>query len=589
MKPLSAKLTALVAGAFEAVGLDPSYGEVVVSARPDLGQFQCNGALPAAKAARANPRQLADRVLRHLDLPQVFRDVSLAGPGFLNLTLTDSYLAAHVGEMGADGRLGCPTAPRALRIVIDYGGPNIAKPMHVGHLRSAIIGESLKRLGRFLGHDVVGDVHLGDWGLQMGMVIAELARRRPDLPYFDPASCGPFPPEPPVTSGELEELYPTASQRAKDDPGFAERARQATFELQRGRPGYRALWRHLVDVSVAELQADYGRLGVEFDLWLGESDAQARIPGLVERLAREGHARQSEGALVVDVAEPGDPKEIPPLLLLKSDGAALYGTTDLAALEQRVHELGAELVLYVVDKRQADHFLQVFRAARKAGIAPAGVGLEHIGFGTMNGPDGRPFKTRAGGVMKLRDLLDLVTDKARERIREAGVARDYLPEEVEQIAHRVGVATLKYADLSNHRAKDYVFDLDRFSAFEGRTGPYLLYTAVRTRSILRKAAEAGLAPGPLLPPGGDAERGVMLAASRLPDVLAAAFEHRAPNILCEYAFDLAAAFTRFYQGHHILSEADPARQASWLGLCDLTVRILLQVLELLGIGVPERM
>jgi arginyl-tRNA synthetase len=589
LKPLSAKLTSLVARAFEAAGVDPSYGEVVVSARPDLGQFQCNGALAAAKATRANPRQLAEKVVQHLELPRVFRDVSLAGPGFLNLTLTDAYLAAHVGEMEADPRLGCPAVPRALRIVLDYGGPNIAKPMHVGHLRAAIIGESLKRLARFLGHHVVGDVHLGDWGLQMGMVIAELARRQPDLPYFDPESCGPFPPESPVTSGELEELYPTASQRAKDDPDFAEKARQATFELQQGRPGYRALWRHLVDVSVAELQADYGRLGVAFDLWLGESDAQARIPGLVERLRREGHARESEGALVVDVAEPGDAKEIPPLLLLKSDGAALYGTTDLATLDQRVEELGAELVLYVVDKRQADHFVQVFRAARKAGIVPPGVGLEHIGFGTMNGPDGRPFKTRAGGVMKLRDLLDLVTDKARERIREAGVARDYPPDEVERIAHRVGVATLKYADLSNHRAKDYVFDLDRFSAFEGRTGPYLLYTAVRTRSILRKAAEAGLAPGPLLPPGGDAERGVMLVASRLPDVLAAAFEHRAPNILCEYAYELATAFTRFYQEHHILSEADAARQASWLGLCDLTVRILLQVLDLLGIGVPERM
>ncbi len=589
MQPLRDRLSSLVADAFRAAGLDPSYGEVVVSARPDLGQFQCNGALPAAKASKANPRQVAQGVVERLGHPEVFRDVSLAGPGFINLTLTDAYLASHVREMAADPRLGCGPVARPQRIVLDYGGPNVAKPMHVGHLRAAIIGESLKRLARFLGYDVVGDVHLGDWGLQMGMVIAELARRLPGLPYFDPAIPGPFPSEAPVTAGELEEIYPTASQRAKTDPGFAEEARRATFELQQGRPGYRALWRHLVDVSVAELRADYRRLEVDFDLWLGESDAQPWIPPLVERLRAGGHSRQSEGAEVVDVAEPGDAKELPPLLLLKSDGAALYGTTDLATLDQRVKELRAELVLYVVDKRQADHFAQVFRAARKTGVAPGGVGLEHIGFGTMNGPDGRPFKTREGGVMRLRDLLDLVTEKARERIREAGVARDYPPEEAERIARLVGVATLKYADLSNHRAKDYVFDLERFSAFEGRTGPYLLYTAVRTRSILRKAAEAALPPGALLPPDDDVERSVLLTVARFPDVLTAAFENRAPNILCDYTYELATAFTRFYQEHHILSHPDRARQASWLGLCDLTVRMLLQVLELLGIGVPERM
>jgi arginyl-tRNA synthetase len=589
MEALRTKLTRLVAEAFAAAGLDPSLGEVVVSARPDLGQFQCNGALPAAKAAKVNPRELAQRVVEHLGHPDVFREVSLAGPGFINLTLTDAYLAAHAQATAEDGRLGCAPVATPCRIVLDYGGPNIAKPMHVGHLRAGIIGESLKRLARFLGHDVVGDVHLGDWGLQMGMVIAELHRRRPELPYFDPASAGPYPVDSPVTAAALEEIYPTASQRAKTDPEFAEAARQATFELQRGRTGYRALWRHLVAVSVAELKADYARLEVDFDLWLGESDAQAWIPDLIARLRSQGQARESEGALIVDVAEPGDTREVPPLLLLKSDGAALYGTTDLATLDQRVKELHAELVLYVVDKRQSDHFLQVFRAAKKTGVVPAAVGLEHIGFGTMNGPDGKPFKTRAGGVMKLRDLLDLVTDKARERLREAGVARDYPEEEVERIARLVGVATLKYADLSNHRAKDYVFDLERFSAFEGRTGPYLMYTAVRTRSILRKAAEAGLTPGALVPPADEVERGVLLALAKLPDVLGGAFENRAPNILCDYAFELATTFTRFYQEHHILSETDPARQASWLGLCDLTARTLIHALDLLGIGVPERM
>ncbi len=589
MASLKTHLTRLAAEAFEACGLDGAYGEVVVSARPDLGQFQCNGALPAAKAARTNPRQVAQSVVDRLGHPEVFREVSLAGPGFINLTLTDRFLAAHAQAMAEDGCLGCAPVSTPRRIVLDYGGPNIAKPMHVGHLRAAIIGESLKRLARALGHEVIGDVHLGDWGLQMGMVIAELRRRRPELPYFDPDFPGPYPAEPPVAAAELEEIYPTASQRAKADPEFAEAAREATFELQQGRVGYRALWAHLVAVSVAELRADYERLEVDFDLWLGESDAQAWIPDVIERLRDRGHARESEGALVVDVAEPGDAKEVPPLLLLKSDGAALYGTTDLATLDQRVKELKAELVLYVVDKRQSDHFLQVFRAAKKTGVVPESVGLEHIGFGTMNGPDGKPFKTRAGGVMKLRDLLDMVTEKARERIREAGVARDYPEEEVERIARLVGVATLKYADLSNHRAKDYVFDLERFSAFEGRTGPYLMYTAVRTRSILRKAAEAGLVPGALVPPRDDVERGVLLALARLSDVLEAAFEHRAPNILCEYAYELASAFTRFYQEHHILSEADTLRRASWLGLCDLTARVLVHALDLLGIGVPARM
>ncbi len=589
MRPLRLQLAAVVAEAFEAEGLDRSYGEVVVSARPDLGQFQCNGALPAAKAAKQNPRALAEAVAARLSSTPAFREVSVAGPGFLNLSATDQVLAAHARATAADDRLGVEPAPQPQRVVVDYGGPNVAKPMHVGHLRAAIIGESIKRLARFLGHPVVGDVHLGDWGLQMGMVVAELARRQPDLPYFDAASAGPYPAEAPVTAAELGELYPTASQRAKEDPAFAEAARLATFELQQGRPGYRALWQHLVAVSVAELKADYGRLAVTFDLWLGESDAEPRIPPLIARLQAEGAAQESDGAWIVEVAEPEDTRVIPPLLLLKSDGAALYGTTDLATLEQRIEELRAELVLYVVDKRQADHFLQVFRAARRTGVVPPEVGLEHVGFGTMNGTDGKPFKTREGGVMRLRDLLDLVTDKARERLEEAGVARDYPSAEKEEIARLVGVATLKFADLSNHRTKDYVFDLDRFSAFEGRTGPYLLYTAVRIRSILRKAAAAGLAPGPFVPPTSDAERNLLLTVARLPDVLTGAFAARTPNVLCDYAYDLATAFSRFYQDHHILSEPDPDRRASWLSLCQLTARPLVLVLDLLGIEVPERM
>lgn len=583
------RLSTRVGDAFVACGLDRAYGNVVVSDRPDLGQFQCNGALAAAKAQRTAPRKLAEQVAAQLNDPSVFTTVSLAGPGFINLSLNDAYLLKYLDEMDADARLGCPPSLPPRRIVVDYGGPNVAKPMHVGHLRAAIIGESIKRVARFLGHEVIGDVHLGDWGLQMGMIIAELARRRPELPYFDAAQTGPYPSESPISLQDLEEIYPAASQRAKSDPATMDAARQATFELQQGRPGYRALWRHFVDLSVSELKADYARLNVDFDLWLGESDAQPRIPTMIERLQRTGLARESEGALIVDVSEDTDSKPVPPLILLKSDGAVLYGTTDLATIEQRVEELKAESILYVVDNRQADHFLQVFRAARKTGIAPPTLELEHIGFGTMNGADGKPFKTRAGGVMKLKDLLQMAIDKARERMAEAGVAADYPVAEKDEVALLVAAATLKFADLMNHRSKDYVFDLDRFSSFEGRTGPYLLYAAVRIKSILRKAAEQSLAPGPFLPPASDTERQLVLKLAELPEVIHQTFAARAPNHLCEYAYSLSIAFNRFYQEHHILREADKARQASWLHLAAITERSLEQLQDLLGIRVPARM
>jgi arginyl-tRNA synthetase len=461
--------------------------------------------------------------------------------------------------------------------------------MHVGHLRAAIIGQSLKLVARFLGHDVLGDVHLGDWGLQMGMLISELERRRPDLPYFDADFTGPYPEEPPLTIADLEEMYPAASSSAQSDTAAMESARLATVELQRGRPGYRALWQHFVDISVAELKTDYADLNVEFELWLGESDTQARIPALIERLRQSGHAYESEGALVVDVSEPDDQKEVPPLMLLKSDGAVLYSTTDLATIEQRVQDLNAQLILYVVDNRQADHFRQVFRGAGKTQIAPASVVLEHTGFGTMNGRDGRPFKTRAGGVMRLKDLIELVTEKAAERMAELDVARDYDDAEKAEIARMVGMATLKYADLMNHRTKDYVFDLDRFSSFEGRTGPYLLYTTVRTKSILRKAKAQELAPGAILPPASQMERDVQLKIAELPDVICLAFDARAPNHLCDFGYALATTFNRFYHEHHILRESDRAQQASWLALSSCFAASLQLVLELLGIEVPERM
>ncbi len=589
MPSLKTQLTAITSGAFETLGFDAKYGDVTRSDRPDLGQFQCNGALAAAKAYKSNPRKIAESVADHLKRETTLESVSLAGPGFINLSVTDRALADHIAAMASDERLGIDGVAARQKIVVDYGGPNVAKPMHVGHLRAAIIGESIKRIARFLGHDVLGDVHLGDWGLQMGMLITEVERRQPELPYFDADLSGPYPEDSPISLNDLEEMYPAASARAQEDPAATEAARQATFDLQQGRAGYRALWAHFHDVSIAGLKADYAQLGVEFDLWLGESDTQDRIARLIDRLRNGGFAYKSEGALVMDVAEPGDKKEIPPLMLLKSDGAVLYGTTDLATIDQRVRDLNAELVVYVVDSRQGDHFRQVFRAAHRSGIAPESVRLEHAGFGTMNGTDGRPFRTRAGGMMKLKDLMQLVTDKATERMTEAEVAKDYGDDERAAIARMVGMATLKYADLMNHRTRDYVFDLDRFSSFEGRTGPYLLYTAVRTRSILRKAAARGLGSGSLVPPASNMERNVMLKIVELSDVLCRAWDGRAPNHLCEFGYSLATTFNRFYHEHHILSERDAARQASWLALSACCVRVLELTLDLLGIEVPERM
>jgi arginyl-tRNA synthetase len=445
-------------------------------------------------------------------------------------------------------------------------------------------------LFRFRGDDVLGDIHMGDWGLQMGMLIAEIGRRQPELPYFDVRNNGPFPDKSPVDMDDLGEIYPAASARSKEDPAFREDARQATKELQDGRPGYRALWQHIVDVSIVALKEDFDRLSVSFDLWLGESHAHERIEPMVQRLQTEGHAVESAGAIVVDVAKPDDKAEIPPLMLLKSDGSVLYGTTDLATIEQRVEELHAELILYVVDIRQSLHFEQVFRAARKTGIAPAErVGLEHLPNGTINGPDGRPFKTREGGVPSLKDVVDMVVEKARERLAEIDAAADYDDAEKEQIAEQVGVAALKFADLVNHRTKDYVFDLERFTSFEGRTGPYLLYTAVRTKSILRRAEEAGLEAGHILPPAGEEERELALKLVELPDVVVYAYETRAPNHLADYVYNLALTFNRFYREYHILSEEDPARQASWLALSQYALRQIELVLSLMGIGVPERM
>jgi arginyl-tRNA synthetase len=582
------QLTGIFAEAFVSLGLDASYGAVTVSQRPELAQFQCNGALPAAKEAGKPPRDLAADVVQAVTDRSIFAELEIAGPGFINITLTNEALAAQVQEIGESERLGVPSVePR--RIVIDYGGPNVAKELHVGHLRPAVIGESIKRLLRFVGHDVSGDVHLGDWGVPMGQLIAEMEDQQPDLPYFDPDRTDGYPATSPVTVEDLNEMYPAATAKSAADPAFAARAAQATRELQSGRPGYRALWQHFRDVSVAALREVYGELSVDFDLWYGESTIADRLEPMINRLRDQGDAVVSDGAVIIHVARADDTAEIPPMMLVKSDGATLYTSWDLATIEDRVEDLEADEMIYIVDSRQALHFEQVFRAARLTGIADDHIVLDHSGNGTVNGPDGKPLKTRDGDLPLLRDLIADAVDRAAERLDENDLAAGYNDAERAEIARKVGIAALKYGDLKNHRSSDYIFDLERFVSFEGKTGPYLLYGAVRIKSVLRNAADRGLAGGPILPPTVEAERSLMLQLTRLPQVVDRAIEFRAPNHLAEHAYDLVAAFSSFYEACHILREADAGRQASWLSLVDITLRQLELILSLLAIEVSERM
>ena len=585
MTSLASELSAIAGAAFAAEGLAAEFGAVQLSDRPDLAQFQCNGALAAARAARANPRVIAEKVAAKLRGNAIFAKVEIAGPGFINLDLTDAALDARIAVLASDVSLGAPQTGSGKRVMVDFGGPNIAKPMHVGHLRSSVIGDCLQRLFRANGWRVVSDVHLGDWGLQMGQLISEVEQRGLAPIYFDAAFEGPYPEQSPVTMDDLEEMYPAASAACKADPARLEAARRATVELQAGRVGYRALWRHFVSVSEQGLDREFSSLGVRFDLWKGESAADALIPPMIADLKARGLAVESEGALVVPVARPDDKKEMPPLILLKSDGGVLYGTTDLATVIDRVREGNPDLILYVVDHRQHGHFEQVFRAAALAGLNGKAM-LEHVGYGTMNGLDGKPFKTRAGGVMKLFDLIAMATGEAETRLAEQGLGVDYSAGERAEIARKVGIATIKFADLSNHRTTDYIFDLERFSKFEGKTGPYLQYAAVRIRSILRKAEDVALAAPRIHSPQ---ERELVLLLLGLGAAMQAAEEKRAPNILCDYAFTLAQSFSRFYGEHHILSESDTGLRAARLGLCSLTLAVLTKTLGLLGIEVPERM
>ena len=599
MTDLKGRLSEAAAAAFAQEGLDPALGRVGASDRPDLADFQCNGALAAAKQAKVNPREIAGRIAERLQSDPAVGSVEIAGPGFINIKVADAALTERVRALSADPLAGAEPVAMPRRVLIDYGGPNVAKPMHVGHLRSSIIGESLKRLFRARGDTVVGDAHFGDWGFQMGLLITAVGDEQPGSPFLAPGE-GPFSSQSPVSLDDLERLYPTAAAEAKADPHYRERARKATAELQAGRPGYRALWSHFVAVSRSALQREFHALGVDFDLWHGESDADARIPRMIQELEAKHLLEDDQGARIVRVARPGETQkkkladgsvvEAPypdPLLVVSSEGSAMYGTTDLATVATRKEHFGPELVLYVVDQRQAGHFLQVFRAAELAGYANEGQ-LEHLGFGTMNGPDGKPFKTREGGVLKLHDLIETTRAKAADRLREAGLAAEFSPEDFDATAHKVAVAALKFADLSNFRGTSYVFDLDRFMSFEGKTGPYLLYQAVRIGSLLRKAADQGVQPGETVITT-PAERELALVLDAWAAALSDAYDRRAPNVIAEHAYRLAQAFSKFYAACPVLIADTPAERASRLALSAAVLKQLTLALNLLGIETPERM
>ena len=569
--------------AFSDAGYDPAFGRVTVSNRPDLCEYQCNGALAAAKQYKCAPIQIAKAVAEKLDARD-FDMVEAVMPGFLNLKLSGSFLKAYLEQMRANEDFGVVKTGAGKTIVVDYGGPNVAKPLHIGHLRSAIIGESLKRLYKFFGYNAIGDIHLGDWGLQMGLIIAELKRRQPDLPYFDPDFTGEYPSQAPFTISELEEIYPAASARKKEDEAFAEQAHTATFELQQGRRGYRALWQHIMNISVADLKKNYENLGVSFESWLGESDADPYIPPMVQDLKDRGLAVESEGAWVIPVAQDSDKKEVPPCILVKSDGSAIYATTDLATMVQRMQDFHPDKILYVTDKRQSLHFEQVFRAARKAGIVPETTALEHLGFGTMNGKDGKPFKTRDGGVMRLETLVKDMTDFVRAKVVENQIVA---AEEVEDTTRKIAMAALKYGDLSNQPTKDYIFDLDRFAAFEGNTGPYILYTIVRIKSILAKYGSWENLE--IQEPANSYAKDLMIAITKFAPALESALATSAPNLICAYIYELAGCVNKFYHETRILGEEDALKQAGYIALIGLAKDVLEQCIDILGFSAPEKM
>ncbi|WNV59325.1 arginine--tRNA ligase [Oscillospiraceae bacterium NTUH-002-81] len=588
MKKILDLISEQVTAAFVQAGYEEKYGKVTVSNRPDLCEYQCNGALAAAKQYHKAPIMIARDVAAILETEDMFSQVDAVAPGFLNLKVKEAFVGDYLNEMRGSEKFGLEPVAHPKTIMIDYGGPNVAKPLHVGHLRSAIIGESIKRMGRYVGHTMIGDVHLGDWGLQMGLIITELHKRKPELVYFDEAYEGEYPEEAPFTISELEEIYPAASAYSKEHADYKEAAMQATYELQHGRRGYRALLAHILNVSVTDLKKNYKNLNVDFDLWKGESDAQPYIPQMVQDMKDKGFAHMSDGALVVDVKEDTDTKEIPPCMILKSDGASLYNTTDLATIVWRMQDYHPDQLIYVVDKRQELYFTQVFRCARKTGLVKPETELTFLGFGTMNGKDGKPFKTREGGVMRLEKLISGINEEMYRKIMDNHEAD---PEEAKETAKIVGLSAIKYGDLSNQASKDYIFDIDRFTSFEGNTGPYILYTIVRIKSILNKYRDNGgtLEGLSIRPAGSASEKALMLELARFNSVMENAFEEIAPHKICSYIYDLANEFNHFYHETKILAETDAEKQKGYIALLLLTRGILEDCIDVLGFSAPERM
>lgn len=588
MKKIIEILEEELSSAFERAGYDKKYAKVTVSNRPDLCQYQCNGALAAAKEYHKAPIQMANEVVELLAQSATFGEITAQMPGFINMVVSPAFLADYTNEMAASESFGCDTSQKEETIVIDYGGANVAKPLHVGHLRSAVIGESIKRTAKYLGYHVIGDVHLGDWGLQIGLIITELKHRQPDLVYFDEGYTGEYPKEPPFTMADLEEIYPYASGYSKEHEDYKAEAQEATAQLQAGRRGYLALWQHIIDVSVADLKKIYDKLNVDFDLWKKESDAQPYIPDMVQGMKDGGYAHIDEGALVVDVKEETDTKEIPPCMILKSNGATLYNTTDLATIVERRKLFDPQKIIYVVDKRQALYFEQVFRCARKTKIIGEDVDLIFVGFGTMNGKDGKPFKTRDGGVLRLETLLSDVTKEVADKMAE----REMEAAEKEDAANKIALAAIKYGDLSNQASKDYIFDVDRFTSFEGNTGPYILYTIVRIKSLMNKVAAQEITVAEdtkILPSENKSQTDVMLSLSKWSETVEAAFAEQAPHKICQFIYELSDAFNKFYHENKIVTNEEETIRGSYIQLSRLVGKILETGIDLLGLKAPEKM
>ena len=588
MKKVIEILQEELSAAFEKAGYDKKYAKVGVSNRPDLCQYQCNGALAAAKEYHKAPIQMANEVVEFLKDSESFKEIAAQAPGFINMSVSDRFLADYINKMAASETLGLDKAENPETIVIDYGGANVAKPLHVGHLRSAVIGESIKRTARYLGHKVIGDVHLGDWGLQIGLIITELKHRKPELVYFDESFDGEYPTEPPFTMSDLEEIYPYASGYSKEHPEYKEEAQTATAELQSGRKGYLALWQHIINVSVADLKKIYTKLNVEFDLWKKESDAQPYIPQMVQDMKDGGYAHIDQGALVVDVKEETDTKEIPPCMILKSNGATLYNTTDLATIVERRRLFDPDEIIYVVDKRQSLYFEQVFRCARKTKIIGEDVKLEFVGFGTMNGKDGKPFKTRDGGVLRLEKLLEDVNEQVLDKMKDRDMDKDM----IDDAAAKISLAAIKYGDLSNQASKDYIFDVDRFTSFEGNTGPYILYTIVRTKSLLAKVKAQNITDdekSAIAPADSKSETDVMLALTKWSETVNAAFEEHAPHKICQFVYELSDTFNKFYHENKIVTNENEKQRDSYIKLSALVGKVLETAIDLLGLEAPERM